>query len=636
MTRPRFTFSYTSAFIPPFGELWAIVLLFYIWCYLVHPGSVILRGNLPDPDDYMYLTQVLDWLNGQSWFDNVQHRLNPPAGVPIHFSRLTQLPMAISIWVLHRLGMSGLAAATLTAVIEPLALFAGLLLSLRWLAKSFMPANWSGVTAYVTLFCTGLTFMFQPGHVDHHGLVVLLVVLVLGFIAQALREPEDIRWSVIAGVLLAFGLTVALEILPWLLIISIWVGLRGVIKGGKTARSSLYFGQALYIASTTFLILTRPFATLLVPDILTYSIVYVILTAGIAISFASVACMTEASIKGRLILGIGMAAVLGLFFLHFFPQIISGPYGAMDPALAKIMFSSIGEAEPLSAQSVSWAETLLRVMGGLIALAVAARFLNRATADARWLWALIVVLLVVGLLLTIFYQYRFIGMMEVFSIIPLSALLQRGFAWVGRQLQGRKKVYAEIGLLLLVGPLPMVLLPAVVDGRSFNEGVLLFPVEESDQRFCDMHVLEHVLNDPKLYGDKPHIIMNMMGSGPELLFRTHHEILSAPFHMNVEGNIDSTTFFSTTDPTAAEAILRRHHTDLIVMCRLLPKIYLSRGSAPPRAATGKIEIPPTATFAERLMLGDIPKWLKRVSMPGLTNYVLFEVMPPMSYPAGKI
>ncbi|MGE3624413.1 MAG: hypothetical protein AB7H77_11160 [Bdellovibrionales bacterium] len=52
--------SLAPVFRPPFDGLWLAVVLYYFWSYLVHPSSQMLRSNLPDPDDYMYLNQVLD------------------------------------------------------------------------------------------------------------------------------------------------------------------------------------------------------------------------------------------------------------------------------------------------------------------------------------------------------------------------------------------------------------------------------------------------------------------------------------------------------------------------------------------------------------------------------------------------
>ena len=47
-----------------------------------------------DPDSFLRLVQVRDLLAGQGWFDLVQHRMDPPGGALIHWSRLIDAPIA--------------------------------------------------------------------------------------------------------------------------------------------------------------------------------------------------------------------------------------------------------------------------------------------------------------------------------------------------------------------------------------------------------------------------------------------------------------------------------------------------------------------------------------------------------------
>jgi hypothetical protein len=58
-----------------------------------------LRFAPSDPDDYMRLLQVRDWLGGQSWWDVRQYRMDPPAGADMHWSRLVDLPIAAFLLV---------------------------------------------------------------------------------------------------------------------------------------------------------------------------------------------------------------------------------------------------------------------------------------------------------------------------------------------------------------------------------------------------------------------------------------------------------------------------------------------------------------------------------------------------------
>ena len=630
---PRAVSSFFASFAPmvcrPFQGLWVLTLIYFAWCFMVYPHSQTMRGNLPDPDDYMYLTQMIDWLNGQGWYDNIQHRMNPPTGVPIHFSRFAMLPMAIVTLALHHLGLGWRGAATVMAFFEPLVLFGLLFITMKWIAEAFMSASWSGVSAFVTLFATGMTFMFMPGHVDHHNMIIVIVAFALGCILRMIQNPEQLRWGVYAGLALAFGLMVALEILPWLLVIAVFIGLWAMVRGGNAARSSMIFGITLYLASLVFLALTRPPQGWREPDVLTYSVVYVFLTGGIALSFVGVGITARAPLWARFTVGSLLGLASGLVFLHYFPALVTGPYGGMDPELAEQILGEIDEAQPLTEIDHSVFALLYHTAGAVIGLGAAMAFWRRARREeTRWLWGAVMTLLASSLVLTVFYQRRFTGMMGMFSIVPLTALLAQGWEWIGCHYEGRRKIWAEIFLVLLVGPLPSVFFTALVDGRAFNTGVFLFPVDNAlGHNPCDTYILEKILRDPHIYGDKPRLIMSSMGLGPELLFRTPHQILAAPFHMNVTGNIDATRFFSTPYTTEAEAIARRRGVDLVVSCRYIPEIYLrSPISASIRGGEKPKDFAPH--LVEQLVTNRPPAWLKQVNFKGLDNFVIYEVLPP--------
>ncbi|MFM9935180.1 MAG: hypothetical protein ACKVOL_03155, partial [Novosphingobium sp.] len=72
-----------------------------------------------DPDDALRLLQVRDLLAGQSWFDVHQYRIAAPEGVPMHWSRLVDIPIAAMILLLRPL-LGTSAAELVTAVVVPL------------------------------------------------------------------------------------------------------------------------------------------------------------------------------------------------------------------------------------------------------------------------------------------------------------------------------------------------------------------------------------------------------------------------------------------------------------------------------------------------------------------------------------
>ena len=338
----------------------------------------------------------------------------------------------------------------------------------------------------------------------------------------------------------------------------------------------------------------------------------------------------------RWLLGVGIAAISGVMFLARFPDLATGPWGGVNPALAKLILDNVSEAQPMVSFHRGVMRSAVTLIGPLLAFGSNLFFLRHAEPRDRWAWSVNAVLLLAALLLSSFYQVRFVGGLGLFMLLPLTVLLHRGWVWVGKNYQGRQKLLAEIGLLLLVGPLPGVLLPALVDGRSFNVGVLLFPAQSNGAAACDMYGLERVLRSPVLYRGKPRIIMNTMGLGPELLFRTPDMVTSAPYHEDVNGNLDAVRFFSTTNPAKAEAIARQRHIDLVVTCKLIPGMYMDLGgikqALPDTEETVK-KSPgdkPAMPFILRILSGkQLPPWFKPVQSPLLKNYVVYEITPPV-------
>ncbi len=602
---------FSAIFAPPFRSLPLVVWLYYVWCFLAHPGSQILLGNLPDADDYMYLAQISDWLNGQSWFDIVQHRLNPPDGVAIDFSRLTQIPMAILVLLLRPL--LGLTAASLVmaAILPPLWL-ALLFLALRWTAETFQSKNWARVTSFIALFATYLIYQFSPGHIDHHGLTALLVTVAFGFTMRMIRQPDLSKWAVGAGFFLALALAVALEILPWLIVIVSWVGVWAMQKGHKAARAGAVLSLSLFLSSFLFLIITKAPHHWFDIDTMAYSAVYVVFTSLIALCFAGLAFAERTRVALRYVIGVLSAAVSGLIFLSYFPELVGGPYGGVNPELAKLMFDSITEAMPIAKSATSAIEVFLRLVWPVMAFAVSVYFFRRAKKDERWLWGLLLYSLTAAILLATFYQIRCMVFAQLFSVLAMSAALQRAMIWLGKNCPIRALAFMQLGLLLVIAPLPMLIFPALVDNRPFNTGMLMFPVVKASEE-CDMRSLIQALDKQSLNTTHLMPIMNEMDSGSELLFRTPYSVLGAPYHTNVGGNLDSAHFFTSADPIEARDIMQRRKAGLVVICRAEAAFYVN---------------PQGKSFAQRLVDGEVPHWLNKVDYPGERDFLLFELNTP--------
>ena len=78
-------------------EARALIVVIWLACLATLLVASINQGINFSTDDAMRLVEVRDLLNGQGWFDLTQHRLNPPDGVVMHWSRLIDLPLALLI-----------------------------------------------------------------------------------------------------------------------------------------------------------------------------------------------------------------------------------------------------------------------------------------------------------------------------------------------------------------------------------------------------------------------------------------------------------------------------------------------------------------------------------------------------------
>src|SRR3569833_442254 len=75
----------------PIALAWTVFAVAAIW--LTRHGI-----NL-DTDSAMRLAQVRALLGGQGWFDTAQHRMNTPYGLPMHWARLVDAPLALLMLV---------------------------------------------------------------------------------------------------------------------------------------------------------------------------------------------------------------------------------------------------------------------------------------------------------------------------------------------------------------------------------------------------------------------------------------------------------------------------------------------------------------------------------------------------------
>jgi hypothetical protein len=177
---------------------------------LVTNMSAMFAHRFPDPDDTLRLIEVRDLLAGQGWFDLTQHRVDAVhGGVPMHWSRLVDMPIAAVIILLR--GLIGQGAAEMAAlIVVPLLTFACALLLTGRIAWRLIGEEAAGFACLAMALSVPLVQQLRPMRIDHHGWqIVCLLVAVNGLMA---RSPRWGGW--ITGVALATWLAISIEGLP--------------------------------------------------------------------------------------------------------------------------------------------------------------------------------------------------------------------------------------------------------------------------------------------------------------------------------------------------------------------------------------------------------------------------------------
>ena len=249
-----------------------------------------------ETDDYMRLVEVRDFLAGQGWFDLTQYRLDPPAGVVMHWSRIVDVPIAFLIQILTPL--TGRANAEwATATLWPVFLFLPTLALVGLLARrlAFEHAGIVAPLSAVLLVAVAgpVLVHFHSGALDHHNLQLLLLMVT---ITGAAWRGDARLVPALGGLAAAASIAIGLEMMPALAAILAAVGLRWAIEGEDAAPLTSAFGLAFGVGTIALFVATVPPSNWTNPA---YDEISIVWMAVAAISGGMIALLAAASRRLR-------------------------------------------------------------------------------------------------------------------------------------------------------------------------------------------------------------------------------------------------------------------------------------------------------------------------------------------------
>jgi hypothetical protein len=343
---------------PYFLQRAGLAFLLVALLLLVTNVPAIAAHRFPDPDDTLRLVQVRDLLAGQGWFDLRQYRIDAPhGGVPMHWSRLVDIPLALSILVLSPFfGQAGAEAATL--ILVPLVTLAIALLLAGRIAWRLLGEEATGFACLALAMSVPVISQLRPMRIDHHGWQIVLALAAVNGLMS--RSPRLGGWAI--GTALALWLAISIEGLPLAVAFVALLALRW-LRDPNDRGWLLHAMAALTSWSVMLFLFTRGFADLAVHcDAISPFHLAVFAWGALGVGVLAAQRPHPWAFQIVCFAGIG-AGALGIAYVAA-PQCAGGAFVGLDPLVDRYWYQNIAEGMPV------WQQPVATLLGILIPPAV--------------------------------------------------------------------------------------------------------------------------------------------------------------------------------------------------------------------------------------------------------------------------
>jgi asparagine N-glycosylation enzyme membrane subunit Stt3 len=589
-----------------------LYLLFAAWIavalvavYLAGLGP-IQTGELCDSDCYMHLVRASElWLMG-SWYDPVLERSNPPYGDRLHWTRPFDLLL-----------LAGAVPGSVLVGFEPALFWWGVILSPLLLVASFMALRWalspllgddgSAILGLLFGMQSAVLSVFQAGRPDHHGLLVLLLLVIVGSVLRLLDRPSSAGLSTLAGAISGLALWVSVESAVAVGIVLAILASLWITRGSPYQGASLRYSAALLGSTCLALVFERPWTALATVEVDRLSVAHAGVLGIVTVLWLCLILLARWS----LLLGRARARLLAVFAAVslsiictavLFPSLLRGPLGDVDPQLRARCIAGIQEMQPLLHSDVRWAWGLPMLGYGLCYPLIF--LLNRTSRrDPRWVFLLAATLVFAVLSLL---QARWTTYTQVLLLPPAAAMILRMRAAV--QGRGLARLLAHCGITSAF----LVLALSGVAVQSLTR-----PAAKSDAcPGASVRMLCNYLRTDARWQGRTLRILTHPNFGAEILYRTPDQVIATLYHRNWQGLLATYDMLTAETDEQAYRQIRDRGIDLILLSpHADDSIFFSRPAA-------------ASTLYQRLCGSAVPEWCRPVDLPqGLAGFRLFEVRP---------
>ena len=578
-----------SAWRPPLLA-WLLVSVLLL---LTSLGGV-LAGEFPDPDDALRLVQVRDLIAGQNWFDFHQYRINPTEPPVMHWSRLVDVPLLAIIAALAPLvGQS--AAEHVASVIVPLLALLVTILAIARVAARLVEREAVILAGLSVGFMPMLVYQFQPMRIDHHGWQIALTALAL----VAVFGAHKWRGGALAGLAMAAGMMISLELLPVAAIFAGMLALRW-LRDRDERQGLVGYLQALAVGLVALFLATRGAGDVALwcdaitwPHIAFFAIVAAGATLVSRFRAKPLVAMAGLAVTG----GIALAA-FGLLS----PECLRTPFGALDPVVRDFWYFNVSEGRPIWEQSGNALAIAFQI---LVGIAVTIWLLRKAGTERTREWIDFAVLLG-GLSLLGLFVWRSMAFASVLATIPIGMVLHLGLKQLRSATNPAIRIGTILGLFVVLAPMALVtgakgIVPQERAEASAPQAVQL------EASGCELRE-----SAEKLGVLAPTTIFAPLDIGPAILQHSRHAVIATAHHRAEQSMRDVILTF-VGSPDRARTMVAKHGATYVALCTDLIEadLYATKGGAD--------------SFAARLRKGDAPEWLEPVDVGAPESFKVWRV-----------
>lgn len=578
---------------------WGGVLL--VWLVVAAIMLAAARGHLGpadflDGDDALRLQQVRDLLGGQSWFDLTQHRIAPPAGVAMHWTRVVDVPIAATILLLRPLLGNALAENAAIILVPLLTLLCAMLLCAR-LATRVAGKRVAVIAAIMVALAIPASFRMAPLRIDHHGWQFVLALVALnGMAARHARTG-----GAVAGGAIALALAISLESLPLAVIFGAVCALRR-LRGARdwlgAYLAALALGALASFAATRGLSDFADHCDALSP----VHIAALLFAAGAWL--AALPWLRERpptlSLLALAAIATGSIAIIGLKA----PQCLgTDAFAAVDPLVRRVWLASVAEGLPVWRQNAALAATMILLP--LFGLVACWRLWRLARDRAARDWWCDMALLLAGATLVGLLVARASGVSCLFAVVPAAWQFEDQLArWAADRLLWRRMMRVMLMVVLAVPGATAVLAlawtsPAATGARSSQ------PAKAS----CDFATIA-----PELARMPRTTVLAGMDIGPAILVNSGHDVIATAHH-RASGAIRDLIIAFLGPDEGARKVMARYGATLVIACPTGGESSVYRKLAPDG-------------FMVHLMQSRAPAWLAPVPVGGKSGLRVWRLAQP--------